>query len=427
LILLVIIIAYFLNNKYFYRKKNMPLSINPYIRAGASQVLTNPVVNTVAGNVGLLPGILSPEKQRLDNTVNRLSGGIGSGLNGNTAGSTQVNLSQVATSITALGAQSGLISQQRANQIGAAVGLANVISSTGSISPTQAAGALGVPGPGIPLPPTVATVIGNIGQAGTVIPGPAALPARAAEAIASGGTAVGSSPINVSANSAANLASNLIQAVRSANVQGIVGPAFDTIAATVRPVPVSPGDWRVRISAPPAVSDLGGEFGAEGSSIIFPVLPSMTLAHRANYTETGLVHTNYLFLAYKNSQTDDITISCEWPVETKDDCAQFVDMVRLGRTLTKMFYGSSNYLGNPPPICTMKGYGEGGVLLPDTPIVVKSFSLDLKDDVNYIEYNDNWIPRLSSVSFQVAVIYNRNTQRAFNLAAYRYQAGVIKY
>jgi len=402
----------------------MPLPINPYIRAGASQILTNPVVNTAAGNLGVLPGILSPEKQKLDGTVNRLSGGVGSGLNGNTAGGgtgTQFNLSQVATTITALGAQSGIINQQRANQIGAAVGLANVISNTGSISPTQAAGALGIPGPGIPLPPIVGTAIGNIGQPGTVIPGPSAAQSRVTEAIASGGIAVGSSPVNVSANSAANLSSNLIQAARSANLKQIVGPLFDTIEATVRPVPVDPNDWRVRISPPDAVD------GGQGKEIIFPVLPNMTLAHRANYTETGLVHTNYLFLAYKNSQTEDITISCEWPVETKDDCEQFLDMVRLGRTLTKMFYGASSYLGNPPPICTIKGYGDGGVILPDTPVVVKSFSLDLKDDVNYIEYNQNWVPRLSSVSFQVAVIYNRNTQRAFNLAEYRIGANVIKY
>lgn len=403
----------------------MPLSINPYLRAGASQVLTNPVANTVAGNLGVLPGILSPEKQKLDNTVNRLSGGINSGLNGNTAGNrstgSQINLSQVVTSITALGAQSGILSQQRANQIGAAVGLANVIGSGNSISVTQAAGALGVPGPGIPVPPVVGTVLGNLGQPGTVIPGPVAAQNKISQAIASGGTAVGSNPLNVSANSATNLASNLIQAARSANVQGIVGPLFDTIEATVREVPVEPGDWRVRISPPDAVD------GGQGKEIVFPVLPNMTLAHRANYTETGLVHTNYLFLAYKNSQTEDITISCEWPVETKDDCEEFVDMVRLGRTLTKMFYGSSAYLGNPPPICTIKGYGDGAVILPDTPIVIKSFSLDLKDDVNYIEYNNNWIPRLSSVSFQVAVIYNRNTQRAFNIQEYRIGANVIKY
>lgn len=403
----------------------MPLSINPYIRAVASQISTNPVVNTVVGNLGALPGILSPEKQKLDNTINRLSGGIGSGLNGNTAGSrstgSQINLSQVATSITALGTQSGLISQQRASQIGAAVGLANVINNAGSISPTQAAAAIGVPGPGIPVPPGVGTVLGNLGQPGTVIPGPSAVPQRATEAIASGGTAVGSSPVNVSANSAANLANNLIQAARSANLQGAVGPLFDTVEATVRAVPVDPNDWRVRISPPDAVD------GGAGREIVFPVLPSMTLAHKANYTETGLVHTNYLFLAYKNSQTDDITISCEWPVETYDDCEQFLDMVRLGRSLTKMFYGSSFYLGNPPAICTLKGYGDGGVLLPDTPVVIKSFSLDLKDDVNYIEYEQNYIPRLSSVSFQVAVIYNRNTQRAFNLQEYRVGANVIKY
>lgn len=400
----------------------MPLSINPYLRAGASQVLTNPVANTVAGNLGVLPGILSPEKQKLDNTVNRLSGGINSGLNGNTAGNratgSQINLSQVATSITALGAQSGLISQQRANQIGAAVGLANVIGGGNSISVTQAAGALGVPGPGIPVPPIVGTVLGNLGQPGTVIPGPAAPQNQISQAIASGGTAVGSPPLNVSANSAANLASNLIQAARSANVQGIVGPLFDTIEATVREVPVEPGDWRVRISAPDAVG--GGE-------IVFPILPNITLAHRANYTDTGLVHTNYLFLAYKNSQVEDIQISCEWPVETLDDCRGFLDMVSLGRTLTKMFYGRSDNLGNPPPICTIKGYGEGGVILPDTPVVVKNFSLDLKDDVNYIEYEQNWVPRLSSVTITVSVVYNRNTQRSFNLLEYRNGQNQIRY
>ena len=400
----------------------MPLSINPYIRAGASQVLTNPVANTIAGNLGVLPGILSPEKQRLDNTINRLSGGIGSGLNGNTAGSrttgSQFNLSQVATSITALGAQSGILSQQRANQIGAAVGLANVIGSGNSISATQAAGGIGVPGPGIPVPPIVGTVIGNLGQPGTVIPGPAAAQNQITQAIASGGTAVGSTPLNVSANSAANLASNLIQAARSANVQGIVGPLFDTEEATVREVPVDPGDWRVRISAPDAIG--GGE-------IVFPVLPNMTLAHRANYTDTGLVHTNYLFLAYKNSQVEDIQVSCEWPVETFNDCREYLEMVRLGRTLTKMFYGKSDNLGNPPPICTIKGYGEGGVLLPDTPVVLKSFSLDLKDDTNYIEYEKNWIPRMSSVSITVGVVYNRNTQRSFNLLQYRNGQNAIKY
>jgi hypothetical protein len=402
----------------------MPLPINGYIRAGASQILTNPIVNTVAGNLGALPGVLSPEKQRLDNTISRLSGGIGSGLNGNTAGdrssTSQVNLSQVATAITALGAQSGFLSQQRANQIGAAVGLANVIGSTGSVSPTQAAGALNIPGPGIPLPPTVATVVGNVGQPGTVIPGLGAVQQRSVEAIASGGTSVGATPVNASVSSAANQAKNQRDAAKAAK-PATVAPLFDTIEAVVRPIPVDPGDWRVRIKPPDAVD------GGQGAEIVFPVLPSMTLTHRANYTETGLVHTNYLFLAYKNSQTEDITITCEWPVETKIDCIQYLDMVRLGRTLTKMFYGSSSYLGNPPPICTIKGYGEGGVLLPDTPIVVKSFGLDLKDDVNYIEYNQNWVPRLSTVTFTVAVIYNRNTQRAFNIQEYRIGANRIKY
>jgi len=67
-------------------------------------------------------------------------------------------------------------------------------------------------------------------------------------------------------------------------------------------------------------------------------------------------------------------------------------------------------------------------LLPDTPIVVKSFSVDLKEDVNYVEDgNANWIPRLSTIAFTVGVVYNRNTQRSFNILDYREGGGGIRY
>lgn len=367
----------------------MPLSINPIINIAVSQaktkVLTNPVVNTVLGNIGVAPGIIAPEKQNVDNLVNRLSGGVGSGLSGATNSfnsKTTSNLPNVAQSLVSIG--------------GIAASLAPTNSTLGNaISKVSQVGA------------AVAAVSGIAGQA-----------QKTAEAIASGGLAAGAAALSASAANPSALANNLLQAARSINLPS-VGPNFADPEVIVRAVPVSPEDWRVRISAPEAVG--GGE-------IVFPVLPNMTLSHKANYTDTALVHTNYLFLAYKNSQAEDITISCEWPVETLQDIAEYIDMVRLGKALTKMFYGSSPNLGNPPPICTIKGYGEGGALLPDTPIVVKSFSIDLKDDVNYVEDgNGNWIPRLSSISFVVSVIYNRNTQRSFNLLDYRFGAGGIRY
>jgi hypothetical protein len=178
----------------------------------------------------------------------------------------------------------------------------------------------------------------------------------------------------------------------------------------VRAIPTERGDWRVRIAAP---SFFGNP---EDAHIVFPVLPTMTLSHKATYKEESLVHTNYQFLSYRNSSPDDIQISCEWPVETEEDAVNWLKTILLGRALTKMFYGSSQNLGNPPPICTLKGYGSSNtsVILPDVPVVVKSFSFDLRDDVDYIELANNYVPRLSTVSVTCTIVYNRNSQRAFN-------------
>ena len=235
------------------------------------------------------------------------------------------------------------------------------------------------------------------------------------ETIASGGASVGAITNILDASS-----SNIIQAARSANLPTVDITALLTAEANnfdwgdpetvVRAVPVENGDWRVRISAPLGLGD-----------IVFPVLPALTLSHKANYKEDGLVHTNYQFLSYKNSQPDDITIACEWPVETEQDAKDWLSMILLGRSLTKMFYGASDYLGNPPPICTLRGYSgtNVGVILPDIPVVIKSFSFDLKDDVSYIEVRESFVPRISTVSFTCAIVYNRNSQRAFNFDAYR--------
>jgi hypothetical protein len=215
-------------------------------------------------------------------------------------------------------------------------------------------------------------------------------------------------------------ATDVIQAARTRNLPNIDIVSLLTAeannfdwgdpATVVRAIPIEPGDWRVRIAAPLQLGE-----------IVFPVLPTMTLSHKANYKEDNLVHTNYQFLSYRSSQPDDIQITCDWPVETPNDALQWLQMILLGRSLTKMFYGASANLGNPPPICTLRGYSgnANGVILPDMPIVVKAFSFDLKDDVGYIEYADNYVPRLSTVTFTCTVIYNRNSQRAFDFVQYR--------
>lgn len=345
----------------------MPLSINPVVKSPPKSLGTG-----ITASIGQLSGNLSTPganglKTNLDSTVNRISGGLGSGLNGMSAGIQKgiSNLSSIVQSPIPLG------------------GVGSLTSAVGSLS-------------------NIAGVAGALGS------------------IASGGLGTG---LKAAASLAGNLAAaggmvnDFMSLARAKNLpKG--GAGSGQSAGVVKVYPTREGDWRVRISAPLGMGE-----------IIFPVLPTLSLGFKANYTGTELVHTNYQFWAYKNSQVDDISISCEWPVESVEDGKEYVQMVLLGRTLTKMFYGTGDNVGQPPPICTLKGYAAGSFpnILPDTPVVVKSFQIDLKDDVSYLQVGDDYVPRLSSMSITVTPVYSRTAQRDFNLEIYRQGRGDIRY
>lgn len=344
----------------------MPLSINPIVKS-ASKSLGSGLKASINQATGALntPGV--GFQSSLDQTINRISGGLGSGLNGISAGFEKGinNLSSAVQSSMPLGGVSSL-----ANTVGSFADLAG----------------------------TASGVLGSI---------------------ASGGFGAGFSSAAGALSkfaSAAGSVSDLIDLARSKNTpKGL--PSFESAEDVVKVYPVSEGDWRVRINAP-----LGwGE-------IVFPVIPNITLGFKANYSPTDLVHTNYPFLAYKNSSPDDITISCEWPVESVIDGEEYLEMVLLGRTLTKMFYGQGPEVGQPPPICSLQGFSLGGrsKILPPTPVVVRSFQTDYKDDVSYMQIGQDYVPRLSSVTISVTPVYSRTAQRVFDLEDYRKGESILR-
>ena len=85
-----------------------------------------------------------------------------------------------------------------------------------------------------------------------------------------------------------------------------------------------------------------------------------------------------------------------------------------------MFFGQGEFAGNPPLVCNLTGYGSS--IFDKVPVIVKSFSVDLKDDVNYIRCNtfgtNTWVPVISTVSVTLMPVYNRQKMRQFNLQDY---------
>lgn len=182
----------------------------------------------------------------------------------------------------------------------------------------------------------------------------------------------------------------------------------------------STDDWRVRISFPnssvftssPVLKPLLATDG-----LVFPFTPTVNIGHSASYTLMEPMHNNYPFLSYQNSKVDEIQIQGDFIVEDAKQAMYWVATVHFLRSLTKMSYGETSNAGSPPPVVRLSGYGPH--VFNNTPIVIKSFQIQLTPDVDYISCSvDNMVNRVpvkSTVSINAAVAYSREQVRQFSL------------
>jgi hypothetical protein len=185
----------------------------------------------------------------------------------------------------------------------------------------------------------------------------------------------------------------------------------------------SKDDWRVRINCQWDTfnSPLFGVLKQTGG-VVWPYMPNITVSTKAEYNTIPITHANYSQYSYKNSVVDDISISGEFSCETATDGAYWIAATTFFKTATKMFFGQGDLAGNPPIICNLTGYGSH--VFDKVPVIIKSFSVDFKDDVNYIKcdpFNNGkytWVPVLSTITVSVAPVYSRQGLRKFSLQDY---------
>lgn len=219
---------------------------------------------------------------------------------------------------------------------------------------------------------------------------------------------------------AAGMLNNLLSLRRGVNIPS-GAELFSQSGQAIQLNPSNSNDWRVRITCDWSQFN-SSWFGLlqNTGGVVWPYLPNITVSTKANYTQVDTIHNNYPFYTYKNSMVDDIQIAGEFSCENENDAAYWIAAVLFFKTATKMFYGSSASAGNPPIICNLSGYGSS--VFDNVPIIVKSFSVDLKEDVQYIKCNvmgaNTWVPTLSTITVTVAPLYNRARLRKFNIQDY---------
>jgi hypothetical protein len=334
-------------------------------------------------------------KLKLDEKIASAAGAIGTGLNGATS-AVKNNAGQFASDARAFGSNLSDAATQVAGFAGA---------SAGTLSQGINQVATGIAG-AQSLAQSAGAAQADIGNALSKLSG--------------GSLATGLTNLAGALGKAAGTLNDILSLRRGTNIPA--GAEYvKNQTAGIKLQPGSKDDWRVKIQAPWNLFDSKMfKLLEETGGVVFPYLPNITVSTKANYTNVETVHSNYPFYAYKNSTVDEIMISGEFSAETETDAAYWIAATTFFKTATKMFFGQGENAGNPPIICNLTGYGAS--IFDRVPIVITNFSVDLKDDINYIQCNifgtNTWVPILSNVSVSVVPIYSRESLRKFDLKKY---------
>ena len=363
----------------------MSLNINP-IATLVGKVVSETKALFNSAEASIPKEGFSLEKAALDKKAGQLAGDIGSGLNQATAGGVQ----------------------------GVATAMGNVASVATSKVGTDAlsagAEALGsVPGGN--------DLLKAASSSGSSL---SAISSKVSE-LTGGSLASGIQSIASGISSAAGDLNDLLSLKRASNLPKD-GELFGSSGQGIQVQPNNGEDWRVKITCDWDIFEGNKLFSRLRNSggVVFPYLPQITFSTKANYSQIDPVHNNYPFQAYKNSQVDEISITGDFTAETETDAEYWLAATTFFKTATKMFFGKGANVGAPPIICSLSGYGAA--VFDQVPVVVKSFSVDFPNDVNYVKCSSTgattWVPIKSQITVMVQPVYNRRNLRSFSLEKY---------
>ena len=369
--------------------------VNPFASLVAG--LSDSIQKTQEADAAQLPGEFTQAKAELDSKISKASGELGSGLNGFTG-----NVNAAFSQSTAL-ANNAL---RGTSALAAATGAGGAITGMGGFADAARSKFSSA----VDSLRTVAGSTSNIAAdiSGTI------------NKLTGGSLAGGLMKVAGQVSSAAGMLNNILSLKRAANLpKG--AEVFSKDGEPIKLDVSSKNDWRVRIDCQWNIFDspIFERLKLTGG-VVWPYLPNITVATKAEYTPINTVHNNYTNYAYKGSSVDDIQITGEFSCETAEDAAYWIAATTFFKTATKMFFGQGELAGNPPVICILKGYGAS--VFDNVPVIIKSFSVDLDDDVNYVKCEEfgstTWVPVLSTVSITVSPVYTRARMRKFSLEDY---------
>lgn len=161
-----------------------------------------------------------------------------------------------------------------------------------------------------------------------------------------------------------------------------------------------------------------------GTGIVFPYTPTISIGHGANYGTYDTTHSIYQPHYYINTPNPTINVTAQFTAQSMDEAKYAAAALHFLKVATKSDFGKVNRnstAGTPPPVLLFSGYG--GLHADNIPVVLKSFQYTLVEDVDYVsfempEVGEVSIPTLFVVGFDLGVQITPTKTLDFDIKKY---------
>ena len=170
---------------------------------------------------------------------------------------------------------------------------------------------------------------------------------------------------------------------------GFGGFGLDAVSDLIRPPQQNSQDRRVSLRPKPAAANRVYGNGllkplAETGGLIWPYTPTISYNHNIDYQPIATVHANQDFHVYSRTPAVELQVNGDFSVQNQLEGRYALAAIHFLRTMAKMNFGDKDpAAGTPPPVLLFNAYGP--FVFKDVPVIVKSFTAEFPDSVDYVE------------------------------------------
>jgi len=118
------------------------------------------------------------------------------------------------------------------------------------------------------------------------------------------------------------------------------------------------------------------------NGMVWPYQPQITYEQNVEYSSMDMVHVNQEIYAYNRTNALKLSVQGPFSVQNQQEGLYALGAIHFLRTVTKMYFGTGENLGTPPPVLLFDAYGQ--YMFNKLPVIVTNFAVELPTEVDYV-------------------------------------------